>query len=135
MRLRYRCWRRIRSTDFRRTPPACVLYIEEKENLSNWLKSLRLQKQCGYNPYKEVVESIAEMCEKYAAWDSNLQDFYDNVKVKCKDAKEYDAMFPQKQWKPTEEHTLALKDACKYYKTDTIVGQVLSELLEQLKAL
>lgn len=109
--------------------------IEEKENLSNWLKSLRLQKQCGYKPYKEVIESIAEMCEKYAAWDSNLQDFYDNVKVKCKDAKEYDAMFPHKQWKPSEEQMNALKEA---FNTGSITFhdmEVLAGLWETLKAL
>lgn len=71
---------------------------EEKllvEKAFDWLKSLRLQKQCGYNPYKAVVESIAEMCKHYdKASHSALRDFYDNVKVKCKDAKEYDSKCP-----------------------------------------
>lgn len=69
-----------------------------------------IERAGDYNPYKVVVESIAEMCEKYAAWDSNLQDFYDNVKVKCKDAKEYDEVMsakvvsqPKQEWNEEEE--------------------------------
>ena len=64
-----------------------------------------------YNPYKEVVESIAEMCKHYdKASHSGLRDFYDNVKVKCKDAKEYDSLYPQNRWKPSDEQMEALKD-------------------------
>lgn len=56
------------------------------------------QNQCGYNPYKAVVESIAEMCDKYESkmWDREAaRDFLNNVKVKCKEANEYDIMYPQ----------------------------------------
>ena len=80
----------------------------------NWLKSLKnrvqLQNIAYYNPYKEVVESIAKMCKHYDNMDvGSLQDFYDNVKVKCKDAKEYDSLFPQSTWKPSEEQMKALE--------------------------
>ena len=71
--------------------------IEVYDRYLSWLKSLRPQKQCGYNPYKAVVESISKMVEKYAPSFSNLQDFYDNVKVKCKDAIEYDMKYQQNQ--------------------------------------
>ena len=77
---------------------------ETKEKYTNLLKSIRPQNKYAYNPYKAVVESIAAMVEKYAPFDSNLQDFYDNVKVKCKDAKEYDSLYPQNTWKPSDEH-------------------------------
>jgi hypothetical protein len=46
-----------------------------------------------YNPYKVTVESISAMVEKYAPVGSNLQDFYDNIKVKCKDAMDYKKNF------------------------------------------
>jgi len=47
-----------------------------------------------YNPYKAAVESIADMCQRYDRLDfESLQDFYDNVKVICKDAREYDYLF------------------------------------------
>lgn len=75
-----------------------------------WLKSLKPQKYVGYNPYKATVESIAEMCKHYdKASHSGLRDFYDNVKIKCKDAKEYDNIYPQNTWKPSEEQMEALE--------------------------
>ena len=57
-----------------------------------------------YNPYKTTVESVAEMCKKYSA-STDLHDFYDNVKVKCKDALEYDKTWLEKQGeqKPTDK--------------------------------
>ena len=69
--------------------------ISNKEGvwIKNKIKSLRPQNKYAYNPYKAVVESIAEMCKHYdKASHSGLRDFYDNVKVKCKDAKEYDSL-------------------------------------------
>ena len=66
-----------------------------------------------YNPYKATVESIAEMVEKYEPFDSNLQDFYDNVKVKCKDAMEYDKLFPQEEFIPKKQYD---EDLDKAYK-------------------
>lgn len=103
-------------------------------NIKKWLKSLRPQNRCVYNPYKAVVESIAAMVEKYAPFDSNLQDFYDNVKVKCKDAKEYDSLFPQSTWKPSDEQMNALKNACdKHWEPDGL--DPLYTLWEQLKKL
>ena len=97
------------------------------------LKSLRPQVQCGYNPYKAVVESIAEMCRHYdKASHSALRDFYDNVKVKCKDAKEYDAKYPQKQWKPSEEQMKALKLARSFVTDDFSDNTALSDVLKSL---
>ena len=81
-----------------------------------WLKSLRPKN--NYNPYKEVVESIAEMCKRYdKASHSGLRDFYDNVKVKCMDAKEYDSLYHQNTWKPSDEQMTALRQVisgCSY---------------------
>ena len=85
------------------------------EELINWLKSLRPQNSYAYNPYKAVVESIAAMVEKYATSDSDLQDFYNNVKVKCKDAKEYNSLYPQNTWKPSDELQSDCTD-CKLYE-------------------
>ena len=47
-----------------------------------------------YNPYKEVVDSIEAMCARYDRLDlESLQDFYDNVRVKCKEARECASLF------------------------------------------
>ena len=49
----------------------------------------------NYNPFKATVEAIMEMCEKYAAFkDERANDFLNNIRVKCKDALEYDKLFP-----------------------------------------
>ncbi len=105
------------------------------ENKLDWLKSLkdRVQPQNGYNPYKEVVESIAEMCKHYDKA-TDLQDFYDNVKVKCKDAKEYDSLFPS-QWKPSDEQITWLYRAADDASKDSRMKQILNELLSDLKKL
>lgn len=58
-----------------------------------WLE--RQGEKQDYNPYKVTIESIATMVEKYANGD--LKDFYDNIKVKCKDAMEYDNIWNKKQ--------------------------------------
>ena len=120
-----------------------IRLIEDSGNVASirnhyiaWLKSLRPHKQYGYNPYKEVVESIVEMCDRYASPTSNLSDFLDNVKVKCKEAKEYDALFPQKQWKPSEEQMKALSNALSLAKNCGEESAFdLRTLYEQLKAL
>lgn len=65
----------------------CACYYFNK----GYKKALEKQgEKNDYNPYKATVESIVAMVEKYAPFDANLQDFYDNVKIKCKDAVEYD---------------------------------------------
>lgn len=63
------------------------LLIEEEEETDN------------YDPYKEVVKSISDMVERYTELQSleDLQDFYDNVKVKCREAIEYDKKWCKKQ--------------------------------------
>ena len=69
----------------------------------SWIKLHCQPHHCSYNPYKVAIESIAEMCKHYGITsNSDLQDFYQNVKVKCKDAKEYDNMNPQSHWKPSD---------------------------------
>lgn len=64
----------------------------EKKELKNTDKeSVLPQVTEDYNPYEAAVKSIAKMCKRYDRMDlDSLQDFYDNVKVKCKDAQEYD---------------------------------------------
>jgi len=58
----------------------------------------------NYDPYKATVESIADMVEKYSELQTleELKHFYNNVKVKCKEAIEYDKKWCKKQdEKPT----------------------------------
>lgn len=112
----------------------------------SWLKSLKdrvqLQNIEYYNPYKEVVESIAKMCQHYDNMDvGSLQDFYDNVKVKCKDAKEYDSLFPQSTWKPTEQQMKVLNEVINFaadhgtMRWNDYIYNVLKGLREQLNKL
>jgi len=68
---------------------------EDKDKAFAWLK--KQGELSKYNPYKETVESISTMVDRYSRADSDLQDFYDNVKVKCKDAIEYYNTFIEKQ--------------------------------------
>lgn len=97
----------------------------------DWLKSLRPQNT--YNPYKAVVESIAEMCKHYdKASHSGLRDFYDNVKVKCKDAQEYDSLYPQSRWKPSDEQMMALRFVLNHIPYDSHKEEI-SGLLETIK--
>lgn len=44
-----------------------------------------------YDPYKSTVESIADMVERYSELQTleELKHFYNNVKIKCRDAFEY----------------------------------------------
>lgn len=65
-----------------------------KEQMIAWLE--KQSKKSDYNPYKATVESIADMVNKYSNTD-DLKDFYDNIKVKCKDAVEYDNTWLEKQ--------------------------------------
>jgi hypothetical protein len=105
---------------------------KEKDSMKLWLKSLRLQKPCGYNPYKATIESIAEMCKHYdIASHSGLRDFYGNVKVKCKEAIEYDKKHSQKQWKPSDEQMRHLASAIE----ESGGNSVLQELYDQLMKL
>ena len=103
-----------------------------------WLNSLKervqSQKIAYYNPYKEIVESIAEMCKHYDK-ETDLQDFYDNVKVKCKDAKEYDSLFPQNRWKPSNEQMQALSNAGNSFRPFEEGHKVLWSLYNDLKKL
>jgi hypothetical protein len=48
----------------------------------------------NYNPYKATIESISQMCAKYGTFaDDRANDFANNIRVKCKDAVEYDKMY------------------------------------------
>lgn len=62
---------------------------EEGITRPDWIAWLEKQERKDYNPYRVIIESIAEMCERYSHT-KDWKDFYDNVKVKCKDAIEYD---------------------------------------------
>lgn len=75
---------------------ACAL---QHQQLAQWLTELKEYKEQksadnvkqGYNPYEATVKSIANMCgrDTYSTG-SDLQDFYNNVKAKCKEAIEFD---------------------------------------------
>jgi len=68
------------------------LTIQQQE----FVKSLRPQKLCVYNPYKAVVESIAKMCNKYKnrmSDEEEAKDFLANVAAKCREAAEYDKQY------------------------------------------
>ena len=65
-----------------------------REQILSWLE--KQGEKTDYNPYKATVESISAMIEKYAN-DGDLEDFYDNVAVKCHDAMEYDNIWLEKQ--------------------------------------
>ena len=111
---------------------AAIDYIRKK-----FLKD-RVQPQniVYYNPYKEVVESIAEMCKHYdKASHSGLRDFYDNVKVKCKDAKEYDSLYPQSTWKPSESDIRILEKVIDGTVNPINYHATLYAILEKLKKL
>jgi hypothetical protein len=59
-----------------------------------FLESLRDRVgKSSYDPYKAVIESILAMCEKYKDRmedKESARDFLNNIRVKCKDAEEYD---------------------------------------------
>lgn len=59
-----------------------------------FLESLRDRVgKSSYDPYKAVVGSILAMCEKYEDRmedKESARDFLNNIRVKCKDAEEYD---------------------------------------------
>jgi len=76
-----------------------------------------------YNPYKSAVESIVKMVEKYEPYyrfdiDSNLSDFLNNVKAKCKVAMEYDKMFTQEEFVSKKQYEEDLGKA--YKNADTV---------------
>lgn len=96
-------------------------------------KLLYLARNETYNPYKATVESIAEMAEKYEPYcwadiDSKLSDFLNNVKVKCKDAMEYDKAFPNEEFVTKKQYD---EDLDKAYKNADIVqfNRGMSEVL------
>ena len=65
------------------------LFIEEEEVEED---------DSDYDPYKEVVESIMDMVERYSPNNvGSLQDFYHNVKVKCRETIEYYNTWNKKQ--------------------------------------
>jgi hypothetical protein len=72
--------------------------IQQVEQIKTWLVSLkdRIQPKNDCNPYKDAVEYITKMCERYDKYSlSILKDLFNNVKAKCKDAKEFDSLHPQ----------------------------------------
>jgi len=111
---------------------------KERDRELSWLDFLRdrvqIQDITYYNPYKEVVESIAEMCKHYDKG-TDLQDFYDNVKVKCKDAKEYDSLYPQSTWKPSEKQMDLINEAIGLFGAHSAKGMLMMALRNDLKKL
>lgn len=92
----------------------------ESRTDKEWLNGIKLsevvawlekQGKEDYNPYKVVIESIAEMCERYSHT-MDWKDFYDNVKVKCKDAIEYDKANSEKQGEQKQDPCEHCKDKC-----------------------
>lgn len=78
------------------------------------------------------------MCDKYECCiqnESEAKDFLANVKVKLRDAIEYDEKYPQNTWNLSEGQILAINTAINIVGKDTIIGMELIGLLEQLKAL
>lgn len=74
-------------------------FIPPKFSLDETLAWLEKQgERREYNPYKVTVESIVSMVEKYDYPDSDLQDFYNNIKIKCKDVIEYDKTLIKKPY-------------------------------------
>ena len=88
---------------------------EDAETMLNWLE--KQGKEPNYNPYKTTVESIIAMVEKYSN-NGDLRDFYDNVKVKCKDAVEYDNTWIEKQG-----HTDSIIEKAKTEKQRVIITE------------
>ena len=76
------------------------------------------------------------MCKHYDKINvSSLQDFYDNVKVKCKDAKEYASLFPQNTWKPGDSDIYLLENIANGNCNPQNYQASLGSLIEQLKKL
>lgn len=46
-----------------------------------------------YDPYKVTVESILDMFIRFDPATTDKQDFIDNIRIKCKEAVEYDKTF------------------------------------------
>ena len=78
----------------------------------DWDKVYRYMKKklknYAYNPYKFTIESILDMCKCYSE-SGDLLDFFNNVKVKCKDAIEYDKTWLEKQGEPNPYSGVSFK--------------------------
>lgn len=86
------------------------LFIEEEEVEED---------DSDYDPYKEVVESIMDMVERCSPNNvGSLQDFYDNVKVKCREAIEY-----YNTWNKKQEEQNASDNKPKFKVGDWIVQE------------
>lgn len=128
--------------NIQKTKPVYESNIENLNELLSFLNALEViggndrEQPQGveyYDPYKAVVESIAEMCVRYdKASHGSLEDFYDNVRVKCKDAKEYDSLFSLEQWKPSKEQLKALSAMKEYCDLATSFDVYSQEVVESL---
>lgn len=86
--------------------------IEDACVNSKWTKLYNYMKKkletpdvSDYNPYEATVKSIIAMTERYANG-NDLRDFYDNVKVKCKEAVDYDKTWIKKQDAPKDYNSI-----------------------------
>lgn len=109
-----------------------LLIEEEIEEVEEEVE--KVEEIDNYDPYKEVVKSISDMVERYAELQSleDLKDFYDNVKVKCKEAVEYDKKWCKKQEEQKSDDAPKFKVGDKVVlKCDnSLVGSITSVSLE-----
>lgn len=72
---------------------------EEESDYDLFIEEEVEEDDSDYDPYKATVESIADMVERYSELQSleELKHFYNNVKVKCREAIEYDSTWNKKQ--------------------------------------
>lgn len=75
------------------------LFIEENE----------VEETDDYDPYKATVESIADMVERYSDAGSDLQDFYDQVRARCREAVEYEKKWIKNQGEQKSFNTVKPK--------------------------
>ena len=90
----------------------------------------------NYNPFKAAVEAIMEMCEKYGSFETisedsrvRANDFLNNVRVKCKDAFEYDNMFPTTNQLEKLVNT-SYENGYKQCKEDMMKNAINAEIIE-----
>ena len=90
----------------------------------------------NYNPFKAAVGAIMEMCEKYGSFETisedsrvRANDFLNNVRVKCKDAFEYDNMFPTTNQLEKLVNT-SYENGYKQCKEDMMKNAINAEIIE-----
>lgn len=90
-------------------------FVLNKDNRYDLFIEEDVDETDDYNPYKATVESIDNMVKIYAAANGNLRDFYNEVKVKCREAIEYD-----KKWCKNQDEKPA-DNKPKFQKGDWVI--------------